>query len=159
MANAHRELVKNGFGESEVCLMAPGNVAASYLGVGPHPFPKDSNIAPEEAQSLRDLMGRLRPSGTFCVAGPVHVSDGVICAYMAQDSQDAEKSGWFSNVLSAWIARRSAQYLEDRLGEGKILIWVQTGHRTESRREHLACDILLRHASESVRVLDFAPIQ
>jgi hypothetical protein len=159
LSRAYKELVANDFAVSKLCLMAPGSVVAAYLGTGSLLTRRNSDLSEEDTRSLRELMATLRASGAFCVAGPVHVSDGTICTLVGQDDNPSVKGKWFSDVLGAWIARRSAQYLEDRLGEGKILIWVQTGDRTGSKREHLACDILLHHASESVRVLDFAAIR
>ena len=155
---AYRELTENGFLPEDLCVMATGSTVASHLGIGGPLLSQDAELSKDESRSLRELMKAMQPTGAFCVAGPVHASNGAICGYIDRGNDAALQGDWFSDVLGVWIAKRSAQYLEDRLGEGKILIWAMTGDRTGSRREHLACDILLRHASESVRVLDFTPI-
>lgn len=148
LRRAHRELVQQGFKESEICLMAPGTVVnASRAG---------QSSAGNTDCSLHELVAALAPSATHCAAGTVYASSGNLCNCLGYDLETHTQGMWLSDVLGLWISRRSAEYFEDRLGEGKILLWVPIGHHNHVRREHLACGILLDHASESVRVLDFA---
>lgn len=148
LCQAHRELVQHGFQESEICLMAPGSVVNASLAAKPQAGSSDC--------SLRELMQGLAASDTHCAAGTVYTSAGSLCVCLECDSDDEVRSTWFSKALGRWVSHRSAEYFEDRLGEGRILLWVPIGHHNHVRREHLACNILLNHVSESVRVLDFA---
>jgi hypothetical protein len=155
LCQAHQELVEQGFPESDICLMAPANIVNASLAPHAPGILKKLGLVGEKGRSMRELMGKLGASGTHCAAGTVFTSEGSLCNCLGDGSSEDEGT-WLSEVLGRWISRRSAEYFEDRLGEGKILMWVPMGHHNYSRREHLACNVLLHHASESVRVLDFA---
>ena len=161
LCQAHHELVEQGFKASDICLMAPGSVVNASVGSHTSAAGERSSSSNGNGKhgSMRDLMGRLGSSGTHCAAGTVYTSAGNLCNCLGDGSvndADSAEGTWLSDALGRWISPRSAEYFEDRLGEGKILLWVPIGQHNHLRREHLACGILLNHASESVRVLDFA---
>jgi len=156
LGEAYGELVENGFTDADLCLMAPGGVVSACLGTGSSLLRQSLNVADDKSGYVRDLMSRLIASGTYCAAGPVYSSSGSVCNSLGLANGDLTGGNWISDLLGAWIARNSAQYIEDRLGEGKIVLWAEVGDHQNAKREHLACSILLDHASESMRVLDFA---
>ena len=159
LCQAHHELVEQGFKASNICLMAPGSVVNASVGLHASIRGGWSGASNGKDGSMRDLMGSLAASGTHCAAGTVYTSAGSLCDCLGDGSVNDANSAegtWLSDVLGRWISPRSAEYFEDRLGEGKVLLWLPIGQHNHLRREHLACSILLNHASESVRVLDFA---
>jgi hypothetical protein len=157
LGRAYRELIQTGFDDGDLCVMAPSGIA-----VGDRPsrwsdrLEKPDANDDEDARFGRNLIRDLAPSSAYCAAGPVYSSSGPICDILGRDESAGRQGDWLADMLSNWITRQSAEYLEDRLGEGKTLLWARIGSRSNSNRERLACTILLRHASESVRVLDFS---
>jgi hypothetical protein len=155
LGEAYRELETAGFGADDLCLMATsGMVNGRTGGRGP----RQGDLRPlsgEEARSAYDLLRNLTASGAYCAAGSVYSSTGSVRACLGRAEED-EAGDWLADLLGTWIARHAAEYLEDRLAEGKALLWARVGQGDDPKREHLACTILLNHSSESVRVLDFS---
>ena len=155
LAQAYQELAQVGFEADDLCLMATAGAVNRNSGTG-GPRPQQAAASTDENRDLaHDLLRDLTPSGAYCAAGPVYSSSGSIRDCIGQE--DDETTGdWLGDVLGTWIARHAAEFLEDRLAEGKALLWARVGRGDDPNREHLACTILLNHSSESVRVLDFA---
>jgi len=145
---AYRELIAYGLTDGEICLMASRSVVKESLA-------RQRLEGVRSSESDRLLAG-LQPSGAHSAGGSVYASVGNLCDCLGGAADPDHRGQWVSDLLGRWISKRAAQYFEDRLGEGKILVWVMLGRRVNSERENLACTTLLQHASESVRVLDFA---
>lgn len=156
LGQAYRELAGVGFDAGDLCLMATSGVVNGRSGEGrPHQIdlaaPRDEDI-----RLSHDLLQDLTASGAYCAGGPIYSSAGSVRACLGYDDKEEEGGDWLADLLGTWIARHAAEYLEDRLAEGKALLWARVGQGDDPNREHLACTILLNHSSESVRVLDFA---
>ena len=152
LEQAYRELSEHGVKEGEVCIMAP----RSILSAGTRRRVAARDQIELQTDSLQHLMARLKPTGAHCAGGAVYASSGNLSECLGDGTHVESRGLWISDVLSRGISKRAAQYFEDRLGEGKILMWVLLGRRSNVQREQLACSTLLTHASESLRVLDFA---
>jgi hypothetical protein len=57
--------------------------------------------------------------------------------------------GLIGSILAKWIGDRHAQYLQQQLDHGGLVLWVRTWN---SDREKRAVEIMTKHSGRDVRV-------
>jgi outer membrane lipoprotein SlyB len=83
---------------------------------------------------------------TLIAAGTVVASAGAVAAAIAATAVTGALIG---NVLARWMDQRHAQWLEEQLERGGILLWVRT---TDEAQERLALEVLSHHAAHDIHI-------
>jgi hypothetical protein len=99
------------------------------------------------------LSGGLAYVGAVAAMGTVVAADGTIAAAIAAAATAGGASGLVGVALSVILERHHAEYLEEHLERGGILLWVQTENAEQERR---AMEILQRHLAKDVHIHDLA---
>jgi DNA-binding transcriptional MocR family regulator len=82
-------------------------------------------------------------------------SGGTLAAAAAAAAIAGGVGATIGSALALWVEQHHADYLQDQLDHGGLLLWVRT---RDQAREERAVDILRRHAGEDVHVHDM-PIE
>lgn len=150
------ELRAAGFAEDEISLLAAQDAVESKLG---HMYRRveeleDDPAAPRTAfVALRNLGDRedrvvssLTILPTLIAAGTVVASAGAVAAAVIGTAVAGTTLG---TVLSHFMNRRQADWLQEQLDRGGLLLWVRTA---TPERERQATAILGRHAAHDVHI-------
>ena len=150
------ELRAAGFAEDEISLLAAHETVERKLG---HMYRRveeleDDSAAPRTAfVSLKELGERedrvasvLTILPTLIAAGTVVASAGAVAAVVVGAAVAGATLG---TALSHFMNKRHAQWLQEQLDRGGLLLWVRT---PTPERERQAIEILTRHAVHDVHV-------
>jgi hypothetical protein len=90
----------------------------------------------------------------------VVATQGTLLATLIWAAVAGGAGGLVGAALSRYMDRRHAQYVQQQIDRGGILLWVRT---EDAGRERRAVDILKRHSAADVHVfelpdMDYAPI-
>ncbi len=153
------DLLSHGFDRAEISVLAGHDAVARTLG---HDYTdvrslEDDPQVPTTAfvpkESLGDAEGAV--IGTFlylpAVIGTVAVvaSGGTLAAAIAAAAVGAGVGGGIGTLLSRLIERHHANYLEDQLKRGGLLLWVRT---RDGDHEARAQEVLKRHSAGDVHL-------
>jgi outer membrane lipoprotein SlyB len=97
-------------------------------------------------QREKMVMGSMTTLPTLIAAGTVVASAGAVAAAIAGAAVTGALLG---NVLAGWMDRRHADWLEEQLERGGILLWVRTA---DEGRERRALEILGRFAAHDIHI-------
>lgn len=165
LEDAIYELRSSGFDRPEISLLAAqGTVDEKldhiYERVGEleddPSVPRTAYISTESRGDAEGgLIGGLMYIGAVTVAGAVVASGGTLAAAIAAAAVAGGVGAGIGSALALWVEQHHADYLQDQLDHGGLLLWVRTRDRA---REARAVDILRRHAGKDVHVHDM-PIE
>jgi len=117
---------------------------------------EDDPAAPREAFVSRAavdrregvLMGSMATIPALLAAGTVVASAGAVAAAIAGTAATGALIG---SVLARWMDQRHAEWLEEQLERGGILLWVRT---PDAAAERQALEILKQHAAHDIHLHD-----
>lgn len=153
---AVEELKASGFKKSQISLLASQDSVERKLG---HRYERveeleDDPKAPRRAYRTREALGEsedmLLGSLTFLpallAAGTVVASGGVVAAAV---TGAAVAGAAVATVLGHFMDKNHAEWLEEQLERGGLLLWVAT---TDAAAEQTALDVLRRHSAHDVHL-------
>ncbi len=157
LENAVADLESSGFDRRDISLLASQNAVKEKLG---HAYreigeAKDDPRAPRaafvskasvaEGQGL--LAGMLAYIGAAAATGAVVASGGTAAAIIGAAAATGGATGLAGAALAKWIGDKRANYLQEQLDRGGILLWVRTPDPDTERRAH---EIFQRHHADDV---------
>jgi outer membrane lipoprotein SlyB len=147
-----------GFAKSDISLLAGHETVEAKLG---HMYDRveeleDEPTAPRTAfvssksigQREDMVVGSLTYLPTLLAAGTVVASAGAVAAAITGNAVAGAAIG---TALTHWLDRRHADWLQEQLDRGGILLWVRT---SDSVAEEAALSILKRHSAHDVHLHD-----
>jgi hypothetical protein len=152
-------LMAAGFDRADLSLLAACDTVERRLG---HLYRKVSELEDDPAvahlafmdtdsrtEAKGVLVGGLAYVGAVAAAGFVVASGGAIAALLMGTALAGGAGGLIGAALAQLVGRHHAQYLQQHLDRGGLLLWVHTDGEEEERR---ACDLLTSHGAEDVHV-------
>jgi len=153
------DLMISGFNRAELSLLAAEDAVEEKLG---HKYQKiaqleDSAIAPRccyiSTESLGAAEGGLISGllyvGAVAASVAIVASGGTLAAVILGASLAGGAGGLIGTVLARLIDSHHAQYLQEQLERGGLLLWVRTWNKERERR---AAEILRKHSGRDVHV-------
>jgi outer membrane lipoprotein SlyB len=153
---AVEHLQQAGFKRGDISLLAEEHAVEKKLG---HRYERveeleDDPAAPRAAYrtigALQETEGTIIGSLTYLpavvAAGTVVASAGVVAAAI---TGTAIAGALIGTVLARWLGQHHAEYLENQLEHGGLLLWVRTH---DPKQEELALKILLEHSGDDVHL-------
>lgn len=150
------ELQAAGFAASDITLLAGHATVERKLGRMYERVEEleDDPAAPRTAfvssrtveQHEKLVVGSMTTLPTLIAAGTVVASAGAVAAAIAGTAVTGALIG---KALAAWMDQRHAQWLEEQLERGGILLWVRT---VDEAHERQALAILGRYAAHDIHV-------
>jgi len=153
------ELLSSGFHRSELGLLASeaamreklGDQFKSVSALADDPeVPRSAYVSPEAIGDAQGgLIGALVYVGAAAAAGAVVASGGTLAAIITAVVVAGGTGGLLGSVLAKWLGNHHANYLQDQIDRGGLLLWVRTRHAADEQR---AVEILKRHSGGEVHV-------
>ena len=150
------ELRAAGFARGEISLLAAHEAVERKLGRMYHrveeleddgAVPRTAFVSPRELGEREDRVASvLTVPPTLIAAGTVVASAGALAAAVVGTAVAGATLG---TVLSHFMNRRHAAWLQGQLERGGLLLWVRT---PTPERERRAIEILTRHAVHDVHI-------
>jgi len=153
------DLLSSGFNRAELSLLAGEKAVEEKLG---HAYEKveqleDDPAAPKTAyvstEAIGDaegaLVGALVYVGAVLAAGAVVATGGGVAAVLTAAAVAGGGSGLIGAALAKLVGEAHANYLQEELEHGGLLLWVRTW---DAEREKRAVDILSKHSGKDVHV-------
>jgi hypothetical protein len=153
---AVEELRRIGFEKSAISLLASEDAVEQKLG---HRYTRveeleDHPDAPRKVYRTRAalgesedmLVGTLTYLPAVLAAGTVVASGGVVAAAV---TGAAVGGALLSTVLSHWMNRSHAEWLQEQLDRGGLLLWVRT---PDAESEQKALSVLQKHSAHDVHL-------
>lgn len=161
LQSAVDELLIAGFDRSKLSLLADQRAIEKKLG---HLYEKVAEIVEDPMAPSRAFVGidsrtvgkgamisALAYVGAVGAAGLVVASQGTLLAALIWAGVAGGSGGLIGTVLSRYLDRRHALYIERQIDRGGILLWVRTEDLGSERR---ALDILKQHSAADVHVFE-----
>lgn len=153
------DLLTHGFDRSEISLLAGEAAIEKKLGQA-YRSVRDleddgtvPTIAYASSEAFRDargaVIGSLLYVGALAGIVPVVASGGAVAAVLAAAAIGGGAGVAVGSALSAIIGRRHADYIEDQLQHGGLLLWVRTWTPEDEAK---ATDILKAHSGSDVHI-------
>jgi hypothetical protein len=121
----------------------------SELADNPH-VPRVAYVSTEAIGGAEGaVIGMLMYVGATAAAGAILVSGGTIAAGIATVALASGAGGLIGTILAKWIDGNHAQYLQEQMDHGGLLLWVRT---RDGEKEKSAIEILQRHSGRSVHL-------
>ncbi|MCB1883556.1 MAG: hypothetical protein KDG89_06090 [Geminicoccaceae bacterium] len=152
------ELKAAGFGQDAISLLAAGEAVEAKLG---HRYerveemaddpeaPRAAFVSTRTVNQREDwVLGSLTTLPALLAAGTVVASTGAVAAAIAGS---AAVGVAIATVFTRWMDKGHADWLQEQLDRGGILLWVRT---PTPEREADAIGILRRHAAHDVHAHD-----
>ena len=159
LQSAIDELLSSGFDRAELSLLATGHVVEAKLG---HQYEKVSDLEDVPLVSRTAyvsteaiggaegaVIGALMYVGATAAAGAVVVSGGTLAAGIAAAAMAGGVGALIGTMLAKWIGDHHANYLQEQVDHGGLLLWVRTWGVEDERR---ALQILRSHSGGDVHV-------
>ena len=153
------ELLSSGFHRAELSLLASEDVVEEKLG---HRYKKvgalaDDPAVPRAAYVSTEaiggaeggLIGGLMYVGAVAAAGAVVVSGGALAGAIAAAVLAGGGGGLIGSILAKWVGDQHANYLQEQMDRGGLLLWVRTRDPVHEAR---AVEILKKHAGDNVHI-------
>lgn len=152
------ELEAAGFTAGDISLLAGHSTVESKLGrmyerveeledepAAPrHSFVSRAQVDRREGM----LVGSMTTIPALLAAGTVVASAGAVAAAIAGTAATGALIG---SILARWMDKRHAEWLEEQLERGGILLWVRT---PDAAAERQALEILKQHAAHDIHIHD-----
>lgn len=162
LEDAVDELLSSGFNQAELGLLASEHAVEEKLG---HAYKKveeleDNFSVPRTAYISREsradaegwLIGGLLYVGAMTAIGSVVASGGALATAIGAAVAAGGSGGLIGSVLAQWVSNHHANYLQEQIDHGGLLLWVRTRDADHEKR---AVDILSRHSGRDVHVHKF----
>ena len=159
LQSAIDELLSSGFHRSELGLLASETAVREKLGnhfksirtLADDPaVPRSAYVSPEAIGDAQGgLIGALVYVGAAVAAGAVVASGGTLAVILTAVVVAGGTGGLVGSVLAKWLGDHHANYLQDQIDRGGLLLWVRTRNAMAERR---AVEILKRHSGTDVHV-------
>ena len=159
------ELLSSGFNRAEVSLLASEQAVEEKLG---HAYEKaveldDDTSVPRAAyistESRGDaeggIIGGLVYVGAVAATGAVVASGGTLAVAIAAAALVGGAGALIGAVLAKLIEVHHADYLQEQLNHGGLLLWVRTRDKEHERR---AIEILSKHSAHDVHTHHLAAV-
>lgn len=153
------ELLSFGFHRSDLSLLASeaalqetfGDHYKSVSALADDPeAPRSAYVSPEAIGDAKGgIIGALVYVGAVAAAGAVVASGGKLTAIVALVALAGGTAGLLGSVLAKWLGDHHANYLQEQIDRGGLLLWVRT---RQAENESRAVEILKRHSSREVHV-------
>lgn len=153
------ELMSSGFDRAEISLLASEDVVEEKLG---HRYtrvseteddggiPRCCYVSPESIGAAEGgLVGGLLYVGALAAAGAVLVSGGGLAAALAGMAAAGGGGALVGSLLARLVGERHAEYLQEQLERGGLVLWVRTW---DGKDEARAVEILKHHSGTDVHV-------
>lgn len=153
------ELLSSTFHRSELSLLANETTMQEKLGdryrrvntLAHDPaVPRSAYVSPEaigDAQGA--LIAALTYFGAASAAGAIVASGGTMAAIITAAVLAGGSGGLLGTLLAKWLGNHHAEYLQEQIERGGLLLWVRT---SDSARERRAVEIMKRHSGGEVHV-------
>ena len=151
------ELLSSGFDRAQLSLLASREAVLEKL---EHHYQTASEIADNPAiprsafvssaaigDAKGGLIGGLTYIGATLAAGIMVVAGGALAATIAAAVLAGGAGGLVGSVLARWVGEHHAQYLEEQIENGGLLLWVSAWEAEDVTR---ATTILRNHAGDNV---------
>ncbi|MGE0666186.1 MAG: hypothetical protein AB7O49_06475 [Sphingomonadales bacterium] len=151
------ELLSSGFDRAELSLLAAQDAVEEKLG---HHYQKVAELEDDMAvprtcyvstgargDAEGALMGGLLYVGAVAAAGLVLASGGTLAAALATAAVSGGTGGAIGAVLAWLVGEHHAEYLQEQLDRGGLLLWVQL---RDDDHERAALRILDKHSGRDV---------
>lgn len=153
------ELLSSGFNQADVSLLASESAVEEKLG---HIYEKvaqleDDTTIPRAAyvstEAIGDakggLIGGLMYVGAVAAAGAVVASGGAFAAAIAAAAMVGGAGALVGTVLAKLVGEHHAEYIQEQLDHGGLLLWVRTRDTDHEKR---ATEILSKHSAIDVHI-------
>ncbi|MEQ9487414.1 MAG: hypothetical protein RIM72_00290 [Alphaproteobacteria bacterium] len=153
------ELQSSGFDRAEISLLASESAVQEKLG---HMYEKVSDLeddpaAPRTAyvstESIGDakgsLIGGLIYVGAMAAVGSIVASGGSLGIALIGATALGGTGGFIGAILAEWVGKHHADFLQEQLDHGGLILWVRTRDETHEKR---ATKILSSHSAYDVHV-------
>jgi hypothetical protein len=153
------ELMNSGFDRAELSLLAAENTVEEKLG---HRYKKVAELEDNakiprscyvSTESIGDaeggLVGGLMYVGGTAAAGAVLATGGTLAAAIAATALAGGVGSLIGAMLAKWVGDHHAQYLQEQLDHGGLLLWVRTWDAEDEKR---AVEILSKHSGRDVHI-------
>ena len=153
------ELLSSGFDRAELSLVAGDETIQETLG---HLFvkvrdeeddpavPRAAYVATEEIGDAEGgLISGLMYVGAVTAVGTIVAAGGPLAAVITGALIAGGAGGVIGAVLANWVGQHHADYLQDQLDRGGLLLWVRTWNQEDENR---ATKILSKHSAHDVHV-------
>jgi hypothetical protein len=161
LQSAVDELFLAGFDRSSLSLLASEHAVEEKLG---HRYDKvaeleDDPTVPRIAYLGKDsrvegesaVVSGLAYVGALGAIGAIVASGGTIAAALIGAAAAGGVGGLIGTVLARFIAGHHADYLQEQLDHGGLLLWVSV---RDAEQERKACEVLRRCSGDDVHVHD-----
>ena len=159
------DLLTAGFDRAELSFLASARTIEDKLG---HAYRKTSEIADDPATPRAayvsteaiggaegGLIGGLVYVGAIVAAGAVVVSEGPLAAAFAAAAIAGGAGGFIGTLLARIVGRHHANYLQEQIDKGGLLLWV---HARDADHERRSIAILRAHCGDNVHVHETATV-
>jgi hypothetical protein len=153
---AVEELRAAGFAERAISLLAAHHAVERKLGrmytrveeLEDDPdAPRTAFVSGKHIDTRENrLLGSLTVLPTMIAAGTVVASAGAVAAAIVGTAIGGALLG---TVFAHWMDQRHAEWLQEQLDRGGILLWVRTPTEDEERR---ALEVLTRHSAHDIHI-------
>ena len=153
------ELLSSGFHRAELSLLASEHAVQEKLGhrykrvneLSDDPrVPRMAYISTEAIGGAEGgLIGALVYVGATAAAGAIVVSGGTLAGVITAMALAGGAGGLIGTLLARWVGDKHADYLQEQMDHGGLLLWVRT--RDAAKEEH-ATEILRKHSARDVHV-------
>jgi hypothetical protein len=145
-----------GFAEQDISLLAAHDAVERKLG---HMYrrveeleddpraPRTAFVSGKNIGEREDrLVGSLTVLPTVLAAGTVVASAGAVAAAVVGT---AVAGALLGTVFAHWMDRRHADWLQEQLDRGGVLVWVRTPTEADERK---ALDVLTRYSAHDIHI-------
>ncbi len=159
LQNAIDELQNEGFDRSDLSLLASEDVIEGKLG---HIYsrvtdleddPDAPTIAYISPEALADVKGALIGTPMYFAAllttGVMTVAGGPLAATIAAVAAAGGAGALLGGILTTFVDKHHAEYIEKQLDHGGLLLWV---HTRDSKHEAKAKRILSEYSAHDIHV-------
>lgn len=159
LQDAIDDLQNSGFDRSALSLLAGAKTVDEKLGgtyrkvtdLEDDPtVPRTCYVSPESIGGAEGaLVGSLLYVGALAAAGAVVASGGTLAATIVATALSGGVGGLIGSVLAKLVGDHHAQFLQEQLDHGGLLLWVRVWNPDEEAR---AIGILKKHSGRDVHV-------
>ena len=153
------ELESSGFDRAELSLLASADAVENKLG---HRYKKVAELEDDadvpttayvSTEAIGDaegaLIGGLLYVGAVALGVAVVASGGALAAAITAATIGGGMGGMAGIGLSSFISQHHADYLQEQIEKGGLLLWVRT---RDAAHEERAKEILSRHSAHDVHI-------
>jgi hypothetical protein len=148
------ELLSSGFHRAELSLLASEHAVQEKLGhrykrvneLSDDPrVPRTAYISTEAIGGAEGgLIGALVYVGATAAAGAIVVSGGTLAGVITAMALAGGAGGLIGTLLARWVGDKHADYLQEQMDHGGLLLWVRT---RDVEKEKRATETLSKHSA------------